>query len=391
MPNKLDHLTIDEVSLVDSPANSERVNGRKVPRATVALFKRDLSASLWDSEDAVCKAVDGPDEPLAIAKANSGVLLSRVMKDLYPPLGNTSGAPKAQSYKEVLDSIKAIHEFKEFGDAFQEKMNALGQAVWSIIADETVKDKKKPVSDAIDAFVESAKTVVKSGKTYGGVTFPKGDFAYTPDDVLSHWKLRLTAAPGGKPDAGIVGAAAAALGKGFRGKKVQIPAEALAGVKAKVRAAWKAANEGKDISEMPAVLKGEKTMTLEQIEKKLADTDVVIKSLTDERDFSKSETEAVLKMSKKERKLYAGMDAEKRKAYMAADEGKRKEMMEACAKAKKEKAAEDSMDEACAKRFRAAGPRGEGRDAGRVRKEEEGRGEGSQVQGQGKAGRRGRR
>ncbi len=261
MPNKLDHLTINEVSLVDSPANSEKINGRKVQRATVALFKRDLSAALWDSEDVVCKAVDGPDEGVA-----------------------------------------------------------------------------------------------KDGKTYNGVAFPKSDFAYAPDDVPSNWKLRLTATPGGAPDAAIVGAAVAALGKGFRGKKVQIPAEALAGVKAKVRAAWKAANEGKDIAEMPAILKGETTMTLEQIEKKLAETDVVIKSLTEDRDFAKNETETVLKMSKGERKLYAGMDAEKRKAYMAADPEKRKEMMEACSKAKKEKAAEDEMDEATQKRFRAAGP-----------------------------------
>jgi len=83
------------------------------------------------------------------------------------------------------------------------------------------------------------------GQMVDGKVFPKSDFAYTPSDNTSEWKLRLTSTPGGKPDPAIVGAAVAALGKGFRGKKVQIPASALAGVKAKVRAAWHKANPDK--------------------------------------------------------------------------------------------------------------------------------------------------
>jgi hypothetical protein len=43
MPNILRDLTVDEVSLVDNPANSEidPLTGRKIPRATVAVWKRD--------------------------------------------------------------------------------------------------------------------------------------------------------------------------------------------------------------------------------------------------------------------------------------------------------------------------------------------------------------
>jgi hypothetical protein len=82
--------------------------------------------------------------------------------------------------------------------------------------------------------------------------FPASDYAYVPDPAKpSTWKLRLTKTPGGTPDAGIVGAAIAALGKGFRGQKVDIPAAALAGVKAKVAAAWKKANPDKDPDDMP--------------------------------------------------------------------------------------------------------------------------------------------
>ncbi len=86
--------------------------------------------------------------------------------------------------------------------------------------------------------------------------FPARDYAYVPDpEEPSTWKLRLTATPGGEPDAGIVGAACAALGKGFRGQKVQIPAKDLPAVKARVRAAWKKANPDKGDDEMPDVIK----------------------------------------------------------------------------------------------------------------------------------------
>ncbi len=261
MPQKLTHLKIGEVSLVDNPANSELIDGKKVQRAMVALYKRDLSAALWDSEDEVCKAVDGPDEGVS-----------------------------------------------------------------------------------------------KDGKTYDGVAYPKSDFAYAPSDAPSDWKLRLTKVPGGSPDAGIVGAAVAALGKGFRGKKVQVPAAALAGVKAKVRAAWKKINPGRSDDELPPVLKGDSKMTLEEIEKRVTDQDAVLASLATERDVLKAENEAVLKMNKAERELYAGMDVEKRKAFMAGDAEKRKAMFGAEDEKKKEKAAEDSMDEATKKRFREAGP-----------------------------------
>lgn len=92
-------------------------------------------------------------------------------------------------------------------------------------------------------------------KTEDGKSFPASDYAYVPDpDMPSTWKLRLTSSPGADPDAQTVGAAIAALGKGFRGNKVEIPSEALAGVKAKVKSAWKKANPDKAEEDMPAVI-----------------------------------------------------------------------------------------------------------------------------------------
>lgn len=92
-------------------------------------------------------------------------------------------------------------------------------------------------------------------KTEDGESFPSSDYAYVPDpDLPSTWKLRLTSTPGGDPDPQIVGAAVAALGKGFRGNKVEIPSTELAAVKSKVKAAWKKANPDKKEADMPSVI-----------------------------------------------------------------------------------------------------------------------------------------
>ena len=237
---------------------------------------------------------------------DSTVVMQKIMKMLYPPLGNQTEQPKAQTFAEVYAGIEQMEEFKDLGDEFQEKINALCQSVWSIISDTSVKDKQKTINAAVDAFTASVKQGLTeadekaakvdgelrklckadgpwddkdelckaiTGQTVDGQVFTANDFAYVPDkDLSSTWKLRLTSTPGGKPDARIVGAAVAALGKGFRGKKVQIPAEALSGVKARVRAAWLAANnKDKGAEDMPSVLKinkGETTMTLEEIQKR---------------------------------------------------------------------------------------------------------------------------
>ena len=90
-------------------------------------------------------------------------------------------------------------------------------------------------------------------KTEDGKAFRRGDFAYH-DGPPGDWKLRLTSTPGGAPDAGHVGAAIAALGKGFRGNKVELPAGAIATVKARVRAAWRQVHPEQSAEEMPDVI-----------------------------------------------------------------------------------------------------------------------------------------
>ncbi len=97
-------------------------------------------------------------------------------------------------------------------------------------------------------------------------------------------------------------------------------------------------------------------MTVQEIEKKIEEQDVVLKSLTSDNQVLKAETETVLKMSKKDRKLYGAMDGDERKAYMAADADKRKAMMEAKQKTKREKKLVDCMDDATRGEFEKAGP-----------------------------------
>jgi len=141
-------------------------------------------------------------------------------------------------------------------------------------------------------------------KTEFGRQFPMSDYAYVPDPQSpSTWKLRLSADPGGGPNARIVGAALAALGPtGFRGNQVKIPKGDLPRVKAKVLAAWKGLHPG--FKEIPEVLKhldvskgqwerllksfeedsqlnsnvGGKTMSPEELEKRLAELEDIEKA-----------------------------------------------------------------------------------------------------------------
>ena len=356
MPNELSSLSIEEVSLCDRPANSSKdpKTGVKRAHAVVAIWKRD------SKEDKLSpgQVQDGKaaSDKSRVADDSSSQAFSAQTDGSKGPQEVIAAHKKAASEQRSAASAH-MAAYKASGNSAQgHKEAAEVHGLQAAEHDKWVSALSDPAHkrDGDDVALDALENVEKDGKTRGGVTYPKGDWAFTPTDKPSDWKLRIY--DHGKPDSGIVGAAVAALGKGFRGKKVQIPAEALSGVKAKVRAAWKAANPGRGGEELPPVLKGETTMTLEELATQVTKMDGVIATLTAERDFAKSESETVLKMSKKERKLYATMDPDKRKAYMAADVEKRKAMLEDCATQKKTKALEDGMDEATKKRYDACGP-----------------------------------
>ncbi len=110
----------------------------------------------------------------------------------------------------------------------------------------------------------------KPAKREDGKDFPASDYAYVPDPARpSTWKLRLTSTPGGDPDPRIVGAAAAALGAGFRGNPVDLPEADRARVVARARAAWLLAHPDQGEAGLPAPLKpaGAKTTNSETLQK----------------------------------------------------------------------------------------------------------------------------
>lgn len=82
---------------------------------------------------------------------------------------------------------------------------------------------------------------------------PDSCFGHVPaDGPKSARKLRLCSLETGELDAGIVGAAAAALGPGFRGQKVQLPQGDREAAVRRVRAAWRRVNPDRDDDEMPS-------------------------------------------------------------------------------------------------------------------------------------------
>ena len=93
-------------------------------------------------------------------------------------------------------------------------------------------------------------------KTEEGKEFPAQAYAYVPDPKSpSTWKIRLWETPESGATAAQVGRAMAAMGKGFRGNRAQIPADARAGVMAKIRTAWEKTHPGGKPADMPATMR----------------------------------------------------------------------------------------------------------------------------------------
>lgn len=178
----------------------------------------------------------------------------------------------------------------------------------------------------------------KPMKTEGGTEYPAEAFAYVPDPSKpSTWKLRLWDDPKSKETAAQVGRAVAALGAGFRGQKVQIPSGDLAGVKAKVLAAWKRTHED---GEPPSVLtkEGGGGMTPEEMQAAIDEANAKNEELTAE----------IAKLKAKAEKQKT--DDEVNEDFMKSmPEPMRKQYEEALQKAKEaneklEKAAEDALE-----------------------------------------------
>jgi hypothetical protein len=165
-----------------------------------------------------------------------------------------------QTVQGFLRAARAVAGHPKMPDEVKAKVETFRQSLLSTWAGIIADDDGDPVSGgtpeaavASEAKQTASRSIAEAVAMKDADGFTAEDFAYVPSAFKpGTWKLRLTKTPGGDPDSAIVGAAAAALGPGgFRGQKVDILAEDLPGVKAKVRAAWKKANPDKESSEMP--------------------------------------------------------------------------------------------------------------------------------------------
>ena len=113
--------------------------------------------------------------------------------------------------------------------------------------------------------VDSGERIANVTKKEGAENLPASAYAYVPDaDKPSTWKLRID-------DAIHVGGAVAAIGKGYRGQKVQIPAGDMPAVKRKIRAAWLKFHPGKSREDLPPVLRNRRSAMTDDERKKVVD------------------------------------------------------------------------------------------------------------------------
>jgi hypothetical protein len=391
MPQILSELKLNEVSLVDRPANStvDPKTGKKTARAIIALFKRDVEKDCKHEGECKCKeAAQKPHKKgvqfvVGFPKGGGGSKVQSVMfdKDLW-------SVDEARKWLEgynlksgKIDHADGTIRFRQEDPGGFERFRVItpgqqkpqkGVRIAEPRARE-VRDVEKEVvmmSDkhdygpnderlwgAVNGDPEARLNKDGECQTQGGQCFPASDYAYVPDRTKpSTWKLRLTSTPGGKPDSGIVGAAAAALGPGFRGRKVQIPSSARGAVVSRVRAAWRAANPDRGAEDMPGALSKGDNMTLEELELQVTKQDETIAELHKRNASLDAENALVIQMTKRERKLYASMEDAVRKEFMDADVQKRAQMLDIAKRKKRERKLAGSMEEAIKAEYDAAGP-----------------------------------
>lgn len=120
-----------------------------------------------------------------------------------------------------------VSSLKDLADEYGTLVNAVTEQTKSTSLLDWVKEH-------IPGFSKEAMMKMEDGKK-----FSKSMYAYTPSDKPSDWKLRLCDMDG-KVTKSQLGAAAAALSPGgFRGNRVKLPSNAVAGVKAKIRSEYK--------------------------------------------------------------------------------------------------------------------------------------------------------
>jgi len=258
-------------------------------------------------------------------------------------------------FNDALEGLELQEDIDEATRGMWQYNEALRRSIREIMEDKktypdtmsAVRESLQEFASAVSSMIENAVEEIEEGaeeevskekpmKTEGSNKFPATDYAYVPDPKKpSTWKLRLTSTPGGDPDQRIVGAAVAALGPGFRGQKVQIPSDDLAGVTARVRSAWLKANPDKGKEDLPKVLKekkkkkeasampDDKKKTTEELEKSLEEKDTELKKVQDELEVVK----AISVLTDAEKAHYNTLGDEEKASFLKLDaDGRNKEL-----------------------------------------------------------------
>lgn len=162
----------------------------------------------------------------------------------------------ASTYAGLIHNILGSSEVEDVMPAIQNLSNEFEERVESTLR--TRKEKWQPLTDKATEIVTNL-TGKEVTKVEGGVKYVASDYAYVPStDKPSTWKLRLATERSGNITAEQLGRAAAAFSPGgFRGNRVQLPADAVARVKARVRSEY----EKLGVTRIPDSVKALNTFT----------------------------------------------------------------------------------------------------------------------------------
>lgn len=146
---------------------------------------------------------------------------------------------KIDGMKEVTLQFAEMAENVFFSGEVEDKAEALQSLADEFatrVTQAQTKEKWQPLTDKIHNIIGNY--LKQETKREGGVDYPRGDYAFTPNGP-STWKLRLSQGSPGNITTSQLGRAAAAFSSGgFRGQRVQIPGGDVSKVKSRIRSEY---------------------------------------------------------------------------------------------------------------------------------------------------------
>lgn len=202
---------------------------------------------------------DGAVSQIAAIEASENKDMDTIYLDPHSLSAVVAREPREEvSNKEVPSSVISFDELEEANRAsdmvghVSRMTEEFSQMVSNIVMNDGI-DREAALNRLVREFLQRIESISAiqhnmkeeshdkaAIKREGGIDFPRGDFAFVPDPSKpSTWKLRLTESPGKVTRAQLARAAAALSPGGFRGNRVQLPAEVVSAVKRRIRAEYR--------------------------------------------------------------------------------------------------------------------------------------------------------